>query len=321
LKKLFLVTLTILLTVFLCSCSCSHEWQEASCTTPQTCLQCGETIGGPLAHAWQEANCTSAKTCLLCNTTEGSPIPHEWIAASCVEPKTCFLCGTTDGNALGHNWMPATCTAPETCSACGEKRGTANGHILTETTVIEEASCTAPGSIEGTCSICQSVFIQEIPLLEHTPSDWKIMSEATYDNAGTTAILCTECGFVIEEKPYNLTEEEKEQWYRKACQTVSYDEIARNPNDYIGKRIKITGEVWFCGQEATNADEYSVYEVATKKLYGFYSEDCYCVIIYNYGQPRILSGDIITFYGEADGLMDIYGEALPCVNAIYYDIK
>lgn len=320
-KKIFLAFFTFLIVVSFCSCSCSHEWQEASCSVPQTCLKCGETFGVPLTHVWQEASCTSPRVCLLCGVAEGDVLPHEWLAPSCTEAKTCFSCGLTEGGPLGHSWVDATCTTPETCSVCKEQNGVAPGHFLTETVTVIDASCTSPGSIEGVCSICKSTFTQETPLLEHTPSDWKITLEATYDDAGITAILCSECEAVIEEKSYELTDEEKENWYKKVCQTIAYEDIARNPNDYIGQRVRVTGEVIWCHQEASSEKDYSVYMIYTKKSYGYYLEDMFSIVIYNYDQPRILSGDIITFYGEVTGLMDEYGESYPCLEAIYYDIK
>lgn len=36
--------------VGLSGCGCRHEWQEATCTTPETCLLCGKTRGEPYGH-------------------------------------------------------------------------------------------------------------------------------------------------------------------------------------------------------------------------------------------------------------------------------
>jgi len=37
------------------SCGCKHEWAEATCTTPKTCTECGETEGEALGHTEGEA--------------------------------------------------------------------------------------------------------------------------------------------------------------------------------------------------------------------------------------------------------------------------
>jgi hypothetical protein len=54
---------------------CSHDWQEATCTDPQVCANCGEVQGSALGHDWALATRTAPKTCLTCGATEGAPIP------------------------------------------------------------------------------------------------------------------------------------------------------------------------------------------------------------------------------------------------------
>lgn len=54
----------------------SHEWEEATCTTPKTCIYCDKTEGGIAGHKWQDATCTTPKTCSVCKTEKGEPIGH-----------------------------------------------------------------------------------------------------------------------------------------------------------------------------------------------------------------------------------------------------
>lgn len=42
------------LCVLLSGCGCEHEWAEAGCTVPKTCIQCGETEGEALSHVQSE---------------------------------------------------------------------------------------------------------------------------------------------------------------------------------------------------------------------------------------------------------------------------
>ncbi len=77
-----------------------HEWAEADCTHPRTCIRHGETEGDPLGHEWQEATCTKPKTCTRCNATEGEPLGHDWQEATYEAPKTCRVCGATEGEPL-----------------------------------------------------------------------------------------------------------------------------------------------------------------------------------------------------------------------------
>lgn len=84
-KKLLIVCGIYLLC--LTACGHQHNFNEATCTEPKTCVSCGETEGEALGHKWEEADCTNSKKCLVCGTTEGNPLGH-----TC-EVGTCGRCG------------------------------------------------------------------------------------------------------------------------------------------------------------------------------------------------------------------------------------
>lgn len=73
LYRAFSLLLCITLVVSLSSCACRHEWQEATCTEPRTCIKCGETEGEPAGHKWEEATVDRPKICSVCGLTEGEP--------------------------------------------------------------------------------------------------------------------------------------------------------------------------------------------------------------------------------------------------------
>ena len=82
---------------------CPHEWAEANCSSPKTCLKCGKTEGEPLGdegHVWDSATCTKPKTCSICGKTEGSALGHKWEDQTYEKPKTCSRCGATEGKSL-----------------------------------------------------------------------------------------------------------------------------------------------------------------------------------------------------------------------------
>ena len=95
---------------------CSHDWTEATCTTPKTCSKCGETEGEALGHSYEAV--VTAPTC-----TEGGYTTY-----------TCSGCGDSyiadETAALGHSEeiipaVDATCTGTgltegRKCSVCGE---------------------------------------------------------------------------------------------------------------------------------------------------------------------------------------------------------
>ena len=121
--KLQLILLMGLVMMTLTGCHITHEWQEATCTTPRTCLKGGETDGEPLGHKWIEATCTEPKTCSICGETEGQALGHTWVEATCTEPKTCSVCNETEGEALGHTLTKANYQQAAVCQVCGESVG------------------------------------------------------------------------------------------------------------------------------------------------------------------------------------------------------
>lgn len=96
--------------------ACSHNYKNATCTTPKTCTKCGTTSGSALGHSFKDATCTAPKTCTVCGTTEGSATGHSWKNATCTAPKVCTICEATEGAATGHNYENATCTNCQTTS-------------------------------------------------------------------------------------------------------------------------------------------------------------------------------------------------------------
>lgn len=87
-----------------------HSWQDATCTEPAVCTDCGETKGSALGHDWKAATCDQAKVCNVCGTTEGDAAGHTWSDATCTAPKTCKTCGASEGKALGHSYKNDSCT-------------------------------------------------------------------------------------------------------------------------------------------------------------------------------------------------------------------
>lgn len=164
-KSIAVVVLSLLLLVLLAGCCLSHEWEEATCTAPQTCAKCGKTEGEPLPHTWEDATCTAPKTCSVCGETKGDTLPHEWEEATCSAPKTCSVCGETEGDTLPHEWEDATCTKAKTCSVCGKTSGSPLGHDW-EWTVTKEANYYEEGEKDGVCLVCGKSTTESIDCLD-----------------------------------------------------------------------------------------------------------------------------------------------------------
>ena len=84
-----------------------HNWQDATCTEPKTCILCGETTGEAIGHNWQDGACTTPKTCTICGETGEAP-GHSYVTeilaptftASGQQQKVCSVCGDTVTEAV-----------------------------------------------------------------------------------------------------------------------------------------------------------------------------------------------------------------------------
>ena len=163
-KRIIFGILAVWMAVCLSGCCMSHEWQEATCTEPQTCAKCGKTKGKELGHEWaegdctqgeaaghkwQSATCTEPQICSVCGETVGRPAGHKWLAATCTAPKTCSACGSTEGTLAEHKWKGATCTEPQICSVCGATEGEALGHSWEEADCLKAKTCSRCRTVEG----------------------------------------------------------------------------------------------------------------------------------------------------------------------------
>lgn len=148
-RKLLLFLCVVGIAVICSGCCLVHEWEEATCTEPKTCVKCEKEDGEPLGHMWSDATCTEAKTCSVCGETEGSALGHKAADADCISPSVCEVCGVTVKEALGHDWQEATCTEPKTCNRCSETEGDPLGHSWTEATCTEPKACARCEATEG----------------------------------------------------------------------------------------------------------------------------------------------------------------------------
>lgn len=124
------------------------------------------------------------------------------------------------------------------------------------------------------------------------------------------------------EEKENKAKEEKE--FKASCKSYTYKEIARNPDKYIGKPIKITGKVIQVLEGWFNSVELRV--DMTKDEYGYYDDTVYCTYTYTDGEDKILEDDIVTIYGICQGTTSyesVLGSTitLPKIEVKYLTIK
>lgn len=163
-RRIICTVLFMLLSLLMAGCCISHEWVDATCTTPKTCSKCGKTEGDTIPHTWLDATCTAPQTCSECGVTEGSVLEHTWVDATCEAAQTCSACGATEGVPLEHNWIDATCQSAKTCVDCGAIEGEplAHTYIWTVTTI---PTYTFDGVKAGVCEVCGDSVSETIEAL------------------------------------------------------------------------------------------------------------------------------------------------------------
>ena len=216
-RRVLIMLLTICLLLAFSACGCAHDWEEADCDDPKTCVLCGETEGESLGHEWEDANCTTAKTCEECGKTKGQPLGHNWKDATCTEAKTCSGCGETEGEAIGHQWQPATTEAPKTCEECGETEGdkiNVDSRFTTASTM----------ALYGTWEETATIDAKDLGLVGIS---MKTTQTTTYsfDNMGNLVVSCT----IADKDTYlkNVRNRMVEEFYY-VFQQQGYDATAAN---------------------------------------------------------------------------------------------
>lgn len=147
-KKVILCLTLVLLLFTATGCCFKHDWTEATCTEPVTCVKCKKTEGEALGHKWQDATCVTPKTCSVCNTTEGDPLGHVWQNATCTEPQICAVCLESQGLPLEHDIQGLTCETDGFCKNCGTVVY-AKGHDMLPANKESASVCKECGLLEG----------------------------------------------------------------------------------------------------------------------------------------------------------------------------
>lgn len=239
---------------------------------------------------------------------------HTWADATCETAKTCELCGDTLGDIPGHKWTEATCIEASKCSVCEKVNGEPLGHECNEWTMVTDSTCSEEGKEISVCDLCGEEVERTIDRKEHTPGEWEISSPATDTTSGKRRKICKVCDEVVEIEPYSLSAEEKKEYYKNNCQSVSYDDLIRNPDTYKGVPIKIKVRI-----------------NSVEKVDSFLFEDQYeataggqtlSVIDERADkQPKFRAGDSVTIYGVGKGYNTLYTYRTGLILGIPRDIK
>ncbi len=139
----------------------------------------------------------------------------------------------------------------------------------------------------------------------------KAQGNSQQETVGTTPI----------EQPLENVESEEE--YKASCEEYSYKDVLRNPEQYVGKRVKVTVKISSVHEQSwVNDTKY--YFAYTESKYGWHG-DRYGVFEYRETQdPKLLTDDIITVYGEISdpqqtSSLIVTSEEVFCINMKYID--
>ena len=289
-------------------------------------------------HDWSDPTCTVAATCKKCGRTQGDPLGHDWHEATCTEPKTCARCGEVEGKALGHDVKTWKTTKAATCTAEGEETGTCDrckevqkrsiakiDHEFGEWKTTKAPSCTAEGESTRACKACGLEEKKPLDKVDHTPGDWEITKQAEPKAGGGSTDgervkRCTVCGEVLEKESYKLSDEELRTAFIDSCESPSFEDVARYPDDWEGKRVRFTGEVI---QVMQDGNAYTLRLNVTDTGY-FWTDTIMVYYDAPSGAPRILEDDVMTFYGTMHGMysyQSVMGATItvPLLQAMYIE--
>ncbi|MFA9464088.1 MAG: hypothetical protein ACERKN_07315 [Velocimicrobium sp.] len=134
--------------------------------------------------------------------------------------------------------------------------------------------------------------LTEAEILENTN---KANLKAKKDKLKLEELNTKEAAEKAAEKKAEKKEKEKEE--KKGYDTdITYDQIARTPDDYLDKKVKFSGIVLQV-MEGTNSTQI---RLAIDKDY---DQVIYCEYASDIVKSRILDDDIITLYGVSKGLL------------------
>ena len=94
--------------------------------------------------------------------------------------------------------------------------------------------------------------------------------------------------------------QQEESEFKATCQTYTFEQMARNPENFKGTNVKVTGEVVQALYGTSGVDlRVNITKEGTYTTY--YTDTIYVVYYPEAGEDKILEGDVITIYGTSQG--------------------
>lgn len=115
--------------------------------------------------------------------------------------------------------------------------------------------------------------------------------------------------------------------YKLTCTEISFEDLARNPDNYYGELFTFTGEViqvLYAGSHIELRIDVTPVTFSDGEV-AYYEDTIYAVYYPQEGEDNILEGDIVTIYGQCAGeesYTSVLGATitLPRINIMYYEL-
>ena len=104
----------------------------------------------------------------------------------------------------------------------------------------------------------------------------------------------------LKEAEEKAQKEQEEKDFKASCKSYTYEQMARNPDNFKGTNVKLTGEVIQTLYGNGSVDlRVNITKTGTYSTY--YTDTIYVVYYPEEGEDKILEDDIITLYGTSMG--------------------
>jgi hypothetical protein len=116
---------------------------------------------------------------------------------------------------------------------------------------------------------------------------------------GTSIIVAKTLPSEPAQPQHKMTVEE----YKALAKVVSYDQLARNPKDYLKTIVKLEGKVVQAGDGFLRVDVNAHVSFIDRPAAGLNDGIVYVGYKHKSDEPRILEGDKVRFWGRYDGIV------------------
>lgn len=250
----------------------------------KTCKKCGET------------NQDLAKFCAKCGASLEENMPEQAPMQNAqVQMKICPKCGSQ----YAGNFCPNGCNSAAVQQTAPKKK--LKGWQIA---LIVVGGILAVGVMIG-------VFGQADETIDTSSNQSKITASSVVPSSANKT----------ESKPTSsISAEQAKTQYISSCKSYDYKSIARDPGKYKGKYAKLTGQV---SQVLESGSTVVLRVNVTKGEYDIWTDTVYVEYLrLNADESRILEDDIVTIYGQLDGIETytaVLGNeiSIPRINAKY----